>query len=140
MSLKRLTVRSCDVKFEGTNKNGNPYTMYEVAVVGEDGAPIEEEFKSFDMLPIGDLVEYDVEKEDHPTYGVSYLLRLPPGVKAGRKPNLGAEIEELRQRVARLESTAGGMTGATPTGTSSAPSPAMAAMDPIGGADDDIPF
>lgn len=133
MSLRKLTATSCEVKFEGVNKNNKAFTLYEVAVVGEDGEPIMEEFKSFEMLPIGELVEYEVEREDHEKYGVSYLLRLPPGVKAGKKPNLKAEIDELRQRVARLEAQAGALTGTPPAAPTS---PAMAGIGP----GDDVPF
>lgn len=133
MSQRRLTVTSCDVKFEGTSKSGKDYTLYEVAVVDEAGDPIMEEFKSFDMLPIGELVDYEVEREDHPTYGVSYMLKLPRGMKAAARPNTRADIEDLRQRVARLESQVGSLNG-----TSEPVSPALAPMS--GTADEDIPF
>lgn len=112
MSVRKLTVTSCNVKFEGVGKtSGKAYTLYEVACRGEDGTPIEEEFKSFDMLPMGELIEYEIEREDHPKYGVSYLLKLPPGVKRPPKPNLQGDIVELRQRVARLESQVGALVG-----------------------------
>lgn len=120
MSVRKLTITSCNVKFEGVAKtSGKPYTLYEVACRGEDGTPIEEEFKSFDMLPIGELIEYEIEREDHPKYGVSYLLKLPPGVKRPPKPNLQGDIVELRQRVARLESQVGALTGSAVEPTAS---------------------
>lgn len=123
MALRKLTVTSCNVKFEGTAKTGKPFTIYEVGVRGEDGEPIMEEFKSFDSLPIGELIEYEVEKEDHPKYGVSYLLKLPKGMAAARRPNLQGEIAELRGRVDTLErqvaSLAGTATPAAIAGTGS---------------------
>lgn len=136
MSQRKLTVTSCEVKYEGTSKkSGNPFTLYEVAVLGEDGEPVMENFKAFDMLPIGQLVEYQVEREDHPEYGTSFMLKLPPGVKAAAKPNYRADIDELRQRVARLESEVGSLTG-SPSSSAPAASPALAGM----GNAEDIPF
>jgi hypothetical protein len=96
------------------------------------------------MLPIGELVAYEVEREDHPTYGTSYLLKLPKGARRPPKPNLQADVEELRQRIARLESQVGALTGggdlapASPALASAAVSPALASMGPA--PDEDIPF
>jgi hypothetical protein len=125
VSTRNLTVRSCAPRYEGTSASGKPWTLYEVAVVGEDGEPIDEQFKSFDFLPIGELVAYEVEREDHPTYGTSYLLKLPKGARRPPKPNLQAEIEELRQRIARLESQVRSLAGDPPA------SPALASDQEI---------
>jgi hypothetical protein len=146
VSTRNLTVRSCNAVHEGTSASGKPWTLYEVAVVGEDGEPITENFKSFENLPIGELVAYEVEREDHPTYGTSYLLKLPKGARRPPKPNLQADVEELRQRIARLESQVGALTGGgetspaqtSPALASAAVSPALASMGPV--PEEDIPF
>lgn len=114
MSTRNLTVRSCNVRHEGTSASGKPWTLYEVAVVGEDGEPIAEDFKSFENLPIGELVAYEVEREDHPTYGTSFLLKLPKGARRPPKANLQAELAELRQRIDRLESQVRSLAGDPP--------------------------
>jgi hypothetical protein len=138
VSTRKLTVCSCEVRHEGTSASGKPWTLYEVAVVGEDGEPIKEEFKSFEMLPVGELVEYEVEREDHPTYGTSYRLRLPKGARRPPKPNLQSEMEELRQRIARLESEVGALTGSGAPASAAVASPALASMGPA--PDEEIPF
>lgn len=132
---RKLTVTSCNIAFDPPDKD---WTLYEVAVLDEAGEPVEAEFKAFDNLPIGQLIEYQVEKREHEKYGVSYSLKLPPGMAAGRKPNITGDIAELRQRIARLESQVSGL--GLPLGQAPATaSPAMASMDPAG-VDDDIPF
>lgn len=114
MPTRRLTVTSCNVKFEGVGKSsGKPYTLYEVGVLDEAGEPIMEEFKSFDSLPIGELIEYEVEKEEHEKYGVSYLLKLPKGRRAAARPNPLADIAALRERVDILERQVASLTGTT---------------------------
>lgn len=132
MSTRKLTVTSCNVKIDPPDKD---WVLYEVAVVDEAGEPIMEEFNSFDNLPLGQLIEFTVEKRVHEQYGTSYTLKLPMGMKGALRPNVQGQIAELGQRVARLESQAGVLTGSLSTPP---PSPAMASMDPVG--DEDIPF
>lgn len=127
MPTRRLTVTSCNVKFEGTSKTGKPFTLYEVGVLDEAGEPIMEEFKSFDSLPLGELIEYEVEREDHAKYGVSYLLKLPKGMVAARRPNLQGDIAALRERVDTLERQVASLTGGPTSGA-------------IMGSDEEIPF
>lgn len=135
MTKRKLTVTSCNIAFDPPDKD---WTLYEVAVLDEAGDPIDANFKSFDNLPIGQLIEFEVEKREHEKYGVSYSLKPPPSVARGLKPNITGDIAELRQRIARLESQVGAL-GVSPGAEPASPSPAMASMDPAG-VDDDIPF
>jgi hypothetical protein len=127
--VRNLTARSCTLYREGTSSAGKPWTLYEVAVVGEDGEPITEDFKSFENLPIGELVAYEVERKDDAKYGTSYLLRLPKGAPRPSKPDLQSEIEQLRQRITRLESRLAALTSDSPDSPAS-PSPALAPVSP----------
>lgn len=96
---RKLTVTGLDAKTSGiSNKTGKEWTLYEVAALGEDGAPIDARLKTFDgSLAIGELVEYEVERQEHEKYGESFLISKPGG-------GLKASVDDLRARVERLES------------------------------------
>lgn len=102
---RKLTVTSCEVTHQGTNKKGEPYTIYEVHAVGEDGLPVEESLRSFAELPIGELKTYTIQPYDHERYGRSYTLSLPKaGSRLGPKVDqLRKELDELTKRVDALE-------------------------------------
>jgi hypothetical protein len=105
-ATRRVTVISTTVVKTGVGANGSPWTLYEVVATGEDGAPIEEKLKSFDKLE--GTVEVEIERQEHPKYGVSYTLKLPRGAEgAGEPPSAGArlgpKVDELRDRIETLE-------------------------------------
>lgn len=102
---RKLSVTSCEVTHSGTNKKGEPYSIYEVHAVGEDGQPVDEPLKSFAELPIGELREYRIETYDHPRYGRSYTLSLPKaGARLGPKVDqLREDVDDLMRRVKALE-------------------------------------
>jgi hypothetical protein len=124
-TTRRLQVVSCDVKYQGSNDKG-PYTIYEVAVLDADGIPVEQEFRSFDELPIdGEAHEFEVTPYHHPKYGTSYTLKLPgegggqksPGARLGPKvDSLREEVGQLRELVAALERRVSTLEGKAPSG------------------------
>lgn len=111
---RTLVVRTCKLVKSG-NTNGRDWSIFELGVATVAGEPIDAKFKSFRDCStyIGKPTEYEVEVEVHEQYGTSYKLTPP-------KRNYGDELDELRTRVERLESQAGGQPAAA-----AAPGPAM---------------
>lgn len=111
---RTLIVRSCSLKKEGST-NGRDWRIYELAVTNVAGEPIDSQFNSFsDLAPyLGKPTEYEVTFKDHETYGRTYTLK-------GPKRDYGLEIDDLRQRVKRLESG--------PTGQSAPAAPSLPGM------------
>jgi hypothetical protein len=99
---RRMTVTSLEAVKSGTSDKGKDWTLYDVGALDEAGDPIDAKLKTFDgTLPIGDLVELDVTKQTHEQYGDSYLLERPG---SGRGGGLKGSVDDLRERVERLES------------------------------------
>lgn len=94
--------------------------IYKVRAVREDGSPVEEELRSFQELPIGDLLEYELQRYDHPQYGISWTL-IPP------KDKLNTRVRKLEERVQALEEQLASLMSGTTGG-------------PSGATEDDIPF
>lgn len=72
-------------------------TLYKVFAVDEDGSPVEQELRSFQELPEGELVEYEISRYDSQDYGTSWTLKRAP-------QQTGKRVAELERRVADLES------------------------------------
>lgn len=156
MPTTRITVVSTSVL-----KSGDTWTLREVVAADAQGVPIERTLKTFEAnLPIGQLIEVEVEKNADPRYD-EYLVRLPGSKKGGGgggggQGGLGRgldllrdQVESLTTRVAALE---GRMDAATPAprGGVAGTGFAQHAGQPLGGSlgappvtvpdDDDIPF
>lgn len=102
---RKLTATSCEVLKRGTSaKNGNPWTMYEVYAVDEAGTPVEAKLRSFDPLPLNELVEYGVTMRQDQRHGTSYTLELPKNRRPKREDKgFKPQIEALKLQVANLE-------------------------------------
>jgi hypothetical protein len=141
---KRITVIDTTVIRSGTSSSGKDWTLYEVTAVDENGAPIEEKLKSFDAL--SGTVEVEVEKDDNPKYGVSYMLKLPKGSAGASAPpagaRLGPKVDDLRGRVEHLEDQVSGLTRAVEElrGGTPVPQPTPVPTETRFGGDDDVPF
>lgn len=115
----KLTVLSMDVEFEGFGKeSGNPFTIYNVEALGEDGLPVEKRLRTFDgELPLNELVEYDVEERPDERHGTTYTLSIPGKRSSGSTGGgVKGELERLVKRLDQLESRlivleAGGKSG-----------------------------
>lgn len=134
---RKLTVTSCGKIYEGTDKNRKPYTIYEIFAVDDGGVPVEAKLRSFSQLTLNELVEYDIEEFRSERHGVSYTLSLPGsgGGKGGpRSSGLGASVDDLRDRVEKLERQLADLLAGRNSGSQSgptadppaAPSPALA--------------
>jgi hypothetical protein len=97
--VKKITVVSTSVIKSGTSDSGKAWTLYEVTAVNEDGAPIEEKLKSFDKLE--GSVEVEVERQDDPKFGTSFMLKLPRAPSPGAR--LGPKVDEVRDRLQAVE-------------------------------------
>jgi hypothetical protein len=97
-SRRTLIVTSCEEKASGTGKKGE-WHLYEVAATTADGEPIDQEFRSFELLAItGQPAEFEVtpyDKDGKRTYTLSR-----PGSNPGQR--LGPKVDELREKVEEL--------------------------------------
>lgn len=163
MSLRKIHVVSTPVIKSGTGRNGSTYTLREVIATDPEGAPIQEKLKTFDDGITSGPVEVEVERQDDPQWGPSYLLRLPRQGGGGGSPGarLGPKVDELRDRLERVEqqiqhllTEVGGLVAEAHSRGSTAPTPPPANELALTGEpatqappprnatfdDDDIPF
>ncbi len=109
--MRRLTVTACDSIFNGTGKNGKPFTIYEVFAVDDSGAPVEAKLRAFDLLPLNKLIEYEITKREDPKHGTSYTLKKPgkpdpppdPKVMQRKINQQAEEIAALNTRLGHAE-------------------------------------
>lgn len=81
----------------GEGKKGK-WTLYEIKATNEAGEPLDIKLKTFANMKLGEVVEVEVEQEDHEQFGRSFMLS-PKGKGSG----LGGSVDELRERVETLE-------------------------------------
>lgn len=74
MANRRLTVIKCEPIFTGESKNGKPYTIYDCEALDDAGILLQDRMRSFSVLPINELVEYNVEHYVHPRQGDTYTI------------------------------------------------------------------
>lgn len=158
---KTLTITSSNLLKEGET-NGRSWAIYEIFARDADGNPIDEKLKSFWQPTdkhVGQALVYDVERQDHEKFGVSFLIHRPEGTGGGAPVGGGGggsldmlweEIESLRARVTRLEEAANPAPapGSEPPSAAVAEGAASAGLLPPQSpakprpefSDDDIPF
>jgi hypothetical protein len=90
----------------GQTQKGAP--IFKVTAVQENGAPVELELRSFQELPVGEVIEYALKKYVHPQYGDTYTLYPPPEKLGTRVTKLEQRLEEIEKRLQGLESGLGG--------------------------------
>jgi hypothetical protein len=97
---RKLTALSCKEIHRGQGRDGSPYVMYEVEALTEGGQRIGpmsgQALRSFEVLPLNKLVEYEVRVKQTDRHGTTYTL-IPP------KASTGARLSELERRVQELE-------------------------------------
>lgn len=97
-STRKVVVRELRELRSGTSKHGRPWKLFKVSATDPDGRPIEEQLTTFSKLPIGEAIEVEVERREHPEYGPSFTLKLP---SAGG--GLARRVADLEKRVSSLE-------------------------------------
>ncbi len=96
----KLKVVGCRQVYNGRNKAGDEYAVYEIdAQRPQDGQLIEEKLRSFTALPIGQEGEFTVTPFDSEKHGRSYTL-YPKG--GSRKTSAIESVNELRVEVTEL--------------------------------------
>lgn len=93
--VKTLEILGCFEERSGiSQKTNKPWTLYKVHANDENGVAIGETLKSFQELPLG-KGSFNVEKNDHPEYGVSFTVSQPSP--------LMQRIDALEKRIEALE-------------------------------------
>src|ERR1700683_1321956 len=94
----RLKILSCRQAYQGRNKRGDEFTIYEIEASKPDGTPINEKLRAFSTLPIGQEVDVTVTPYNSEQYGKSFTLAL----KGSKSGNFSAAINELTEAQAEL--------------------------------------
>lgn len=136
MATRTIKIKSLDDVSRGQRKDGKgEWVLREMKAETEDGKAIGEKLKTFSEFEVGQTVEVELEKEDHPTYGVSYMVR-PVGKFATRK-----ELQLLVERVNDLEESVGGQESSPkPRGEAQTQKTTQTPSDDKEDAYGDIPF
>lgn len=103
---RKITVLDTDIEHEGVSRRtGNPFTIYNVTALGEDGLPIDLRLRTFDgELPRNELIEVEVEKRDDDRHGTTYTISIPgKGSTQPRGNPLAESVDDLKRRVTVLE-------------------------------------
>ncbi len=97
----KLRITSCSSVYTGKHPNGHSYTIYEIEAVRPDGTVVAESLRSFEELPVGEVLDLNVVKFDSPEHGTSYTLSRRGG--SGNAKKIRDLEETVRALVARLE-------------------------------------
>lgn len=129
----QIVVTETRVTYEGKNKQGHTYKLYQIIATKPDGSPVPFNLRSFEDMPKGEVLEVAAEIYRSQQYGDSYTLTRKGGSKSATKN----ELEKLAERVTaierKLEIMASPQSGPPPPPPQGQP-PAQSQGD------DDIPF
>lgn len=95
-SPTRMTVTACNVAVTAKNARGDTYTIYELTAFKEDGSEINEKLRSFENLPLDELIEVTVTPYNSEKYGRSFTIA------QRNRPNSAQLIRELKTTVLKL--------------------------------------
>jgi hypothetical protein len=95
----RLRITSCSSVYSGVNTRGDDYTIYEVQAAKETGEVVDQKLRSFEELPVGEILDLTVTPFKSEKHGLSYTLarKNKPGGGSSRK------IEELTAFVGAID-------------------------------------
>jgi hypothetical protein len=148
---RKIVVREQKEIHRGTNRRGHDYVIYQLIATTEGGVAIDQNLRSFQKLPLNQLIEVTIERFESTNFGVSYTVSTKAkGADAvgQRISGLERQVEELAKRLAAVESSVR-QNGAAPQPGSQSPAatppPQTPAPQPAGGLGgqmptDDIPF
>lgn len=107
METRKLKVTKLTIIKEGTTqKDGKTFNwkLQEVEATKEDGSPIEGKLKTFAELPLNELIEVEVEKQDHPDYGISFMLKKKSNnISRDELVELVKRIDDIEEAIKALE-------------------------------------
>lgn len=104
----KIIVKECKVIHSGTARDGAAYTMHQLIATKPDGAPIQKNLRSFEDFPLHEVVDVTVTPFVSEQYGTSYTIKRK-GLSESQR-----EIEQLKKRMAAVETRL----GITPGGSS----------------------
>lgn len=110
MAETSIIVTECRQVHTGTGRNGKEYRIYEVQATRPDRTPIENmKLRSFQELPLGEVLEVNVEKFDSEQYGTSYTISRKGSGGGGGSSSGGTvsarAFSDALQRIGTLEET-----------------------------------
>lgn len=126
----KLKILACRPTYSGRNTRGDAYTIYEIEAADAQGVTIKHKLRSFQVLPIGQVIEVTVTAFNSEQWGKSYTLHpknAPKLDSTARINELTGEVESLRSEleraVARIASLEGRVMGAAPEVGGASPEP-----------------
>lgn len=118
---KTLIITGCREVHRGQGTKGE-YVIYAVQAKTEQGETVKEDLRCFKPLEVtGEALPFEVERYDGGARGVSFTLH---PLKKATLEDLERQVQELRERITRLESGASppeGAPAAAPAGPEGAP-------------------
>ncbi len=118
----KLRITSCASVYQGINKRGDDYCIYELSAAKEDGTGVDQKLRSFEELPVGELLDLTVTPFHSEKHGTSFTLsrkNKPGGGGSSRKvEELTQFVQAIDERLKRLE-----LLQASPAEVPAAPGP-----------------
>lgn len=103
-ATRKLIIRGLEEIKSGTGSRG-PWTLFAVKAADEAGQVITESLRTFERLPLNQLIEVAVELQQHEKFGPSFLLKLPEtgGSLRARVAAVEQELAGVLERLSTLE-------------------------------------
>jgi len=102
---RRVIVTGLEELTRGRGDHGD-WTLYKVAATSPEGVTIGVDLRSFQRLPIGRVIDVEVERREHERYGTTYTLKRPKASPARLQEQLDEHeqlLGALAERVDRVE-------------------------------------
>ena len=105
----KLRITGCTSVYQGVNKRGDDYQIFEITATKETGELVNEKLRSFEELPVsGELIELMVTPFHSEKHGTSYTLSRKNKVSSSRKvEELQHFVSAIDERLKRVEAALG---------------------------------
>jgi hypothetical protein len=150
----KIIVKETKVTHSGKTSTGGSYNLYQVIATRTDGRSITFNLRSFEDLPTNEVLDVECEIYRSQQYGDSYTVKRIGGNP--KSASLGKAVDELRERVDKIEAflqgrgefggtavqqePAQGQPPPPPPGNGQAAPPPPPPSTPAPTTDDQIPF
>lgn len=123
----------------GRSQQGTEFNVYQLVATKADGAPIDKNLRTFDVLPQNVPVEVTVDRFVSEQTGAESFTVKPVGKHTG---GLEAQVEELRGRLVKVEGALAALQSHQRASGPPPPPPRPSAPAPVAadGPNDDVPF
>lgn len=95
----RLRITDCKQIYQGHNKRGDNFTIFEIKATKPNGQPIDEKLRAFTSLPIGQEIDVNVQVYNSEQWGKSFTVY----PKGSRSESATGQLNELRDQVVELQ-------------------------------------